>query len=248
MPCGPEILFEYTDLDAKATARRVGSLRATFVSSDNSENNDSDDAANDITPDDRATSATARNDFGYEVYDLGIGQSMNLTDTLSLHLCGIGRYTEIDEHFDVTYTGGDFQVPYRAFETSAYHGGGILVGGELRWLLHNKVSLDFGSNVGTMLGEMTTRAFFPDDEPGVPTDVRFDDTRMTPVLESSVGISINHRLGRRVVTLAGGYDMVHWFNIGDSRNFTDSHIEGKNIHLINDLSLDGAYVRLSVNH
>ncbi|MEM9351808.1 MAG: Lpg1974 family pore-forming outer membrane protein [Planctomycetota bacterium] len=247
---GPEVLFEYTTFDTASSETYVGPLRATFVSSDNSENDDSDNintlGVETITPDDRATSATAEMTFDYEIYDIEMAQSLTLTDTLQLRLSGGGRIASIDSSFNVQYTGGDFQTAFNSFKESAYEGGGITAGGDLVWQLMPSIRLSVGTNVAMMMGTVDTRVFIPDDEPGVPTDVEFSDTRMTPVLTMSAGLDMQRQIGSFLVGVAGGYEMTNWFNLTDTRVFSDSHIEAQNSHLVDDLSLDGAYVRFFV--
>ncbi|MBC8350817.1 MAG: hypothetical protein H8E66_02445 [Planctomycetes bacterium] len=244
---GPEITFRFTDFDQQITERRIGSLRASFISSDNSENNDSDDAVNDITPDDRATSATANYDFSYNAYDLEIAQSLITTEHLTLRMGGTGRVMDLEQGFDVTYTGGDFQVPYRGFETSDYVGGGLLLGTELKWRVTNRLTLGMGAKAGAMFGTFDTRLFLPDDEPGVPTDVRSSERRMSTVLEMNVGLNYRRPWRRFLLTGAAGYEMTQLLDFSDRRVFSDSHIEGQNSHLIGNVSLDGLYARAGVD-
>ena len=248
--CGPEVLFEYTNFDSHLSETYIGSLRSTFVSSDNSENDDSDNintlGVETITPDDRATSASAETTFDYELFDLELAQSLTLTDSLILRLSGGGRIANIDSSFRATYTGGDFQTAFNPFKNSEYNGGGITAGGDLVWSLMPSLRFTVGTNIAMMMGQLETRVFIPDDEPGVPTDVTFDETRMTPVLNMTVGIDFQRRFGSFIVGASGGYEMTNWFNLADSRVFTDSHMEAQNAHLIDDISLDGAYVRFVV--
>ena len=90
------------------------------------------------------------------------------------------------------------------------------------------------------------RAFL-DDEPGVPTDIRFSTTRMTPVIDTGVGVSYQHAFGGHLVSVGAGYEMTNWFNLEDKRVFTDTYMEAQNAHAINDVSLDGAYFRIALN-
>ena len=249
---GPEILFKYTDFDSAVDEAYAGSLRASFISSDNSENDDSDDintlGVETITPEDRATSATARQVFDYQVYDLEIGQSFILSDSLSVRLSGGGRAAVIDSRFDVTYTGGDFSSAFSAFQQSDYSGGGLVLGSDLRWLLTRHLRMDIGANMGMMLGHVSTRTFIPDDEPGVPTDVTFSETRMTPTIEMKVALNYEREIHGITTNLAIGYEFVNWFNLSDTRTFSDSHMEAQNTHLIQDVSLDGLFARVGINY
>lgn len=243
----PELLFSYTEFDTELFDRRIGSLRASFITSDNSENDDSDDAVNDITPDDRATSATARMTFKYDVYDLEIAQALELTKSLTLRVSGGARAAVLNEHFDVTYTGGDFQVPYRAFRDWDYSGAGMFVGGDLNWSATKSFSVNVAAKSGLVLGRYESRHFFPDDEPGVPTDVRHGETRVNPFVEVSAGVQYERPIGHSILTIGAGYEIVNWFNMADNRTFSDSHIEGQNINSVRDLSLDGMYARIALN-
>ncbi len=247
---GPEIMFNYTDFDSNVSDAYAGPIRATFISSDNSENDDSDNinslGVETITPDDRATSVNANFNFDYQTFDLSIGQTLEITDSLNVRVSGGGRATKLDESFNVTYTGGDFQTAYNAFKTTDYQGGGFLLGADLQWHICKWMSLNFDNSLGLILGRIETRTFLPDDEPGVPTDVRYAETRMTPVLEMAMAFNFNKSFGGFDVNFGTGYEMVNWFNMADSRTFTDSHIEAQNAHMIRDLSLDGMFARFTV--
>ncbi len=247
MKQGPELMFQFTDFDTWHSELGLGSHRSVFVSSDNGENNDSDDNVNDVTPDDRATQVLAGKAFDYRVFDVELAQTLVLTDSLSLRLGGGGRAASVDQAFTARYTGGDFQVPFSAFKTGEYRGGGIMAGGDLIWRLLPSLKLSVGSNMGMMMGTVDTRVFIPDDEPGVPTDVTFSETRMTPVLDMNVGINFQRQFGKYWFSVAGGYEMTNWFNLADTRVFTDAYMEAQNAHLIDDISLDGAYFRIALN-
>jgi len=248
---GPELLFRYTDFDSTAAERYVGPLRSTFISSDNSENDDSDNintlGVETITPDDRATAATASLRFRYKTHDLELAQALVLTDTLTLRLSGGGRVVDADQSFRVTYTGGDFQTAFTSFRETEYTGGGLIMGADMRWYVLPSLMLDIGACGGLLAGTMQTRTFIPDDEPGVPTDHRYDETRVTPIVEMSLAITYRKQIYRAIVDASVGYELTNWFNIDDSRVFSDSHMEGQNVHLLNDLTLDGFYGRVSVS-
>jgi hypothetical protein len=224
---GVDITGKFTDFDSSATETRAGSIRSVFVSSDNSENNDSDGAINDITPDDRATGVTATMDFDINTYDLEIGQNLIASDAMTLRVHAAGRFADINQRFGVTYTGGDFQAPFSPFQETDYQGGGLLFGAESRWYVTERFTLNVGLSGGMMIGSVDTRTFIPDDEPGVPTDVSYSETRVTPIIEANVGVNYQRDWGRWKVNMAAGYELSSWFNLADSRVFTDSHMEGK---------------------
>ena len=248
----PELLFTYTEFDTELFDRRIGSLRASFITGDNSENDDSDNintlGVETITPDDRATSASANLTFDYDVYDLELAQSLQLTRSLTMRLSGGARATVMNEHFDVTYTGGDFQVPYRAFRDWDYSGAGMFIGSDLNWRVVRGFSMNLTAKTGLVLGRYESRHFFPDDEPGVPTDVRHGETRVNPFVEVSAGVQYEREIGDALLTIGAGYEIVNWFNMTDSRTFTDSHIEGQNVKSVRDLSLDGMFARIGINY
>jgi len=244
----PELAWSYTGFDSQASEQRFGSLRATFVSSDNSQNNDSDDAVNDITPDDRATSALASYDFNYRVHDVTLGKTIADSKDFALNLTGGARLLNMDHEFRVRYTGGDFQVPYNSFETSDVRGAGLLLGSDLKWKIFPRLSANFGVKGGMVLGDVETRTFFPDDEPGVPTDVRYDESRVMPFVEAGASLTYSHPIGDALFNATVGYEMVNWFNAMDSRIFSDSHMEGQNVHQTGDISMDGAYLRVGLSY
>ena len=129
--------FTYTYFDSFTNERFDGPVRSTFISSDNSENDDSDNintsGVETIFADDRATRAVASLDFDYNTFDWEVAQAVNLTQSLAMRLSGKFRYLNMNQDFRVTYTGGDFQTAFTPFETNAYDGGGIILGSEIRW-------------------------------------------------------------------------------------------------------------------
>lgn len=247
---GPELMFCYTDFDSRTAEVHAGPLRATFVSSDNSENDDSDNintlGVETITPDDRATSASALLQFNYQTYDLELAQSLILADSLTLRISGGGRAADVGQRFNVTYLGGDFQTAFSPFQETEFTGGGLIMGTDLRWYVLPSLTFDMGATGGLLAGTMQTRTFIPDDEPGVPTDVIYDETRLTPIVEMNAAVTYRGQIRRILVDVSAGYQFTNWFNVADSRVFSDSHMEGQNVHLLNDLAIDGFYARLGL--
>lgn len=247
---GPEIVFTMTEFDQTIRETYNGPVRSTFISSDNSENNDSDDintlGVETVFPDDRATQASASYEFSYNAYDLELAQALITSERLSLRLGAVGRVLDMEQAFSVTYTGGDFQTVFSPFETSDYVGGGMLLDADLTWYVTDRLSIDFGSRAGAMLGTFDTRIFIPDDEPGVPTDVIYSERRMTTVVEMNAGMTYRRYFGRFLVSGSAGYEMIQLLGFSDHRAFTDSFQEGQNSHLLGNISLDGLYARASV--
>lgn len=247
---GPEMRFRYFNLISEDMFTYAGVLRSTIVSADNSENDDSDNintlGVETVTPDDRATGAVAENEFSLFNYDIEFAQSFQPSEYLTIGVNSAIRIADLDTRHQVTYTGGDFQTPFTSFQTSAVDGAGIILGGDLTWKLTRHLSLNFGTNAGALLGRVQTRTFIPDDEPGVPTDVTYDETRLIPLIESRVSLQTQANLRQSKLEFAGGYEFVNMFNVADQRVFTDAHIEGQNAHLIGDISLDGFFTRITV--
>ncbi|NNL65635.1 MAG: hypothetical protein HKP30_05290 [Myxococcales bacterium] len=245
---GPDFKFTYTGFHDDASDSRIGSLRSVFVSADNAENDDSDNintlGVETVTPDDRATSATALASFDYDVFDLEMGQWFQLNESIAARLGGGARAAVIDSNFQVTYTGGDFQVPFRPFRESEFKGGGGFLSSGLLWNVWRGLAVDVKGKAGLALGRMKTRTFIPDDEPGVPTDVSFSDTRMLPFTEVGVSLSYEQALPWFVLAGSFGYEFVNWFNLSEERQFTDTNMEGMNSNLIGDIGIDGLFVRL----
>ncbi len=247
---GPEISFGFLNLVTTDTVLRAGPIRATVVSGDNSENDDSDNintlGVETITPDDRATSAEPLFEFSMRNYDFELAQTFDLSNALTARLSSTIRITDIDTLKQVTYRGGDFQTAFQPFQTSAFDGAGAVLGGEMSWNLARWLSFNFSTNGGALLGRVQTRTFIPDDEPGVPTDVTYDETRLIPLIETRVWLMTRAQIGRLNFEFGGGYEFANLFNVADQRVFTDSHIEGQNAHIIGDLSLDGFFGRIAV--
>lgn len=247
---GPEITFTYTDFHQSLRETFAGPVRSTFISSDNSENDDSDNintlGVETIFPDDRATSAVASYTFSYDVFDVEIGQALITSEHLTFRVGGVGRVIDMDQSFAVTYTGGDFQTAFSPFETNEYVGGGILLRTDLNWRVTDRLTIDVGGKAGAMLGTFDTRIFIPDDEPGVPTDVTYSERRMTTVVEVNAGLTYRRHVGRFLLTGSAGYEMTQLLDFNDHRVFSDSHQEGQNSHLLGNISLDGLYARAGV--
>ena len=243
--------FTYTYFDSFTNERFDGPVRSTFISSDNSENDDSDNintsGVETIFADDRATRAVASLDFDYNTFDWEVAQAVNLTQSLAMRLSGKFRYLNMNQDFRVTYTGGDFQTAFTPFETNAYDGGGIILGSEIRWYLTNSLSIRMAGNGGMMMGVSRTRIFIPDDEPGVPTDVRNTETVVSPMMDITAAVNYTRQVGSYELNFGAGIEMSHYFNLVDGRTFSDSHQEGQNVHQLKDLSLGGAFIRFGVN-
>lgn len=239
---GQELRVRFTSFDSQNSESRAGSIRSVFITADNAENNDSDDPVNDVTPDDRATNASAALDFDYSVIDIEVAQAFEVADALTLRLSGGLRSSSIDSRFDVTYTGGDFQTAFSPIQVTEYESEGLMLGSALDWRVSKNLKFTLAGAGGLMLGEIETRTFIPDDEPGVPTDVRFREDRIAPVMEMALGLDYRFSPGDWDLNFAVGYELTNWFNISESRVFTDAHMEAQNAHVINDLSLGGAYL------
>ncbi len=248
----PEFGWTYTGFDSTAGETYVGPGRATFVSSDNSENDDSDNintlGVETITPDDRFTRAVASYDFNYRVHDVTLGKTIADSESFALNLTGGARYLDMDHDFRVTYSGGDFQTAFTSFETSDVRGAGLLLGSDLKWKIFPRLSANFGVKGGMVLGDIETQTFIPDDEPGVPTNVRYEERRVLPFIEAGASLTYSHPIGGVLFNATVGYEMVNWFNAMDSRTFTDSHMEAQNIHQTGDISMDGAYLRVGLSY
>ena len=170
-----------------------------------------------------------------------------MSDVLKIRLSSAVRIGEVDSRQDAIYRGGDFQTVFNAFQESTFDGAGPVLGGQMNWSLTRWLSLNFGANAGALLGTMRTRTFIPDDEPGVPTDVTYEEARLAPLLESRVWLSCCRQVGQFQVNFGGGYEFANLFNVADQRVFSDSHMEGQNAHLVGDVGLDGLFGRFSIS-
>ena len=245
---GPVVSFRHLNFFSNASESVAGALRATVVSSDNNENNDSDNTSGTetVTPDDRATSVDALHDFSLRTFDIELAQAFNVSDALDVKVNSAIRIADVDSYQEVTYRGGDFQTAFTPFQESFFDGAGVVLGGQMTWKFSNWLSLQYGLSGGALLGRMQTRTFIPDDEPGVPTDLTYSETRLTPLIETRVALMFHRQIGRFHVDLGGGYEFANMFNLADQRVFTDSHIEAQNAHLVGDLSMDGFFTRVTI--
>lgn len=244
----PEFLVTYTTFKTEQDDSYIGSLRASFITADNTEDNDTDNGTNDITPDDLATSANASFDFDLSTLDFQLAQTFSLTRTLDMRFAAIARIASMDEEFRVTYNGGDFGAAYTAFRNWDYSGAGLMLGTQMDWKLTNRLSLNVGGRGGALLGRRESRYFFPDDEVGLPTDVRHNTTRLTPVIEMAAMLNYSRDFCGWSFNMGAGYEFTNYFNMADDRLFTDSHQEAMNVNSVRDLSLDGFVARISMNY
>lgn len=247
----PEFLIRYTNFGTEAleTTNAVGRIRSTFITSQNNENDDDEDAINDASPEDLADSATASHDFDYEVLDAEIAQSFALTRTMNLRLSAIGRFAMIDDEFRVTYAGGDFANPFTAFRNWDYQGGGLLLGSQLDWALTERLGLQFSGRAGMLMGRQEFQYFNPDDDRvSGTTDVVYNTTKVTPIIEMTAMVNYTRDFGRFDLNVGGGYEFSNWFNMAEDRVFSDAYQEGQNNKHVRDLTLDGLVGRVSINY
>lgn len=259
---GPEIYMTYTRFSNDIT-RTTGPGRSTIISSDNAINTDADMDngilvfPENVTPEDLYASAIGTYRFRYHSGDLFIGQNLIMTDNLTLRLQGGARYMQMNELKQVTYNGGDFLAPLTATHNGEFDGAGLIVGSMMRWNLLPSVRFNIGINAGTLIGSNRTRTIIPDSPDAslfpihiltTPTDVSARETRLIPVVELMAGLDFRKQIGRNIWTTSVGYDFTNYFNLSDTRVFSDAFQEGQNSHILNAITLDGLYARFGINY
>jgi len=245
---GMEFLATYTNWDNFTTETSTGNLRATSVSAQNADDDDADNNSGN-TADDFATRATAELAFDYETIDCVMAQNLIMSNFLTLRLKAGGRYAKVDSMYHVTYEGGDFNGPTGSLMETDFEGGGFLMGLESRWMLNPYWSFDVGATGVMMMGEVKTRSFYLDDDDAAgDTNVSYRETRVTPVFEAAAAVRYRRPLYGMELTFSAGYEMVHWFNLAETRNFTNAHQESNNTHLLQDFTLDGLFARAGINY
>lgn len=262
---GPEIIGGYTRFNNIVNATR-GAGRATLISSDNGVNTDADMDVDtntggnalpqNVTPQDFYDSVAARYQFKYQTLDLALAQNLKMTDSLTLRVSGGGRGLFLNELREATYTGNDFLVPLTSSQKNAFNGGGLLSGLETRWDLTKCLRFNVGSNLGLLLGRSRSTTIIPDSPETTtrpvhnlttPTNLAIRSSRIVPMLELNLGMDYVRCFKKTTFNIGAGYQMVNYFNVSDTRTFSDAFQEGQNSNSINSISLDGLYVRTGFN-
>lgn len=227
---GWEISFRYTSFETSANAFAAdvgGNLWATRAHPDRGE---------------EADTADAFGDFDYDVFDIEVQRWVMVRRNTALGIMGGFRWADIDQDFRVDYDGRDFdQTVFR--NPVEMNGFGIRLGGEGHWRITDCFSL-FGRAAGTVMqGDFTSRLvetnFAGTD---LVVDVTDEFTNTLTAIELAAGISWH----RGPFSIAGGYEMIDWSNLGERATFSSATHEGAYDPSSVDVLLEGFFVRGAV--
>ena len=183
--------------------------------------------------------ATAEAALSYNVFDLEMGRRVSLGEALSLRPFGGLRFAEIDQTFNVQYNGGDANQDLVSNHLK-YDGGGVRAGAQIDWML-----LDHWSVYGRAAGSLMTGDYnatvteYNNNGATALTNVNQSFRKITPVAEMAFGVSYQSEHLR----LSLGYEITNWFNLVDTPSFVDDVQQGKFLHNVSDLGVDGLAVK-----
>ena len=230
-PSGWELAFHYTYFhsnDAETTAPRDGVIPTRIHPFD-------DDPT-------VADSASANASIDMDVLDFEVGRWFHPNCWAAFRVFGGFRWAIIDQDFNVTYSGGDFEeYDNQTVSTpSKMDGYGLRIGGEGHWKLGRGWSL-FGRSAGSVLGgQFENRYLERDDTFGLLTDIRDHVTQAVPVMEVAMGLG--YRKGTWEFAL--GYELATWFNMADRFSLTNAGLaSAPSSDNTSDLLIDGLFLQ-----
>jgi hypothetical protein len=193
---------------------------------------------------DEVASAFAATSFNYNVYDLEVGHTFTSGPSFSVRVFAGSRSARIDQNFNALYDG---LTANKDFVTSRvqFDGHGARVGAEGFWESHSGLGLYGRASAALVLGDFKSHlAELNNAGTTVLVDVtdRFD--KVIPVLELGFGATWRYR-GLRI---SAGYEYTNWFGLSDLPDFVDDFHQGKLVHRISDLSIDGLTVRAELRY
>lgn len=191
-----------------------------------------------------AANAAADAALSYNVFDLEVGRSLNVGETLAVRPFGGLRFARIDQNFTVLYNGGDAN-----FDTVGsrlrFDGGGLRAGGQLDWRILEHFSL-YGRAAGSLMVGDSRVAQTEVNNAGATTltDVSQSFRKITPVLELAAGVAYQ----RGNVRLSLGYEVTNWFSLIDTPVFVNDVHQGKFLGTVSDLGVDGFAARVEFKY
>jgi len=227
---GWELAAGYTYFATSATATAAesagGNMWATRIHP-----NDNEEAA----------TADAARWFDYNVFDLEARSPWLRSCPVAVQWFGGLRWADVEQDFQVTYDGYDFDDGVYSNRTNmtAF---GLRLGAESQWRWSANWAL-FGSAAGSILYGRFHTQLLETNVSGADTivDVRDDYRQAVPVLDAAVGVAWN----RGPLQIRGGYEMANWFNLADRSMFPDDVHEGAYTPLAEDVLLEGFFLRLA---
>ena len=191
-----------------------------------------------------ANKAFADATLSYNVYDLEIGRSADVSQHLAVRPFGGIRFADINQNFAVVYDGADANRDMVGSRIK-FDGAGLRAGGQADWKVLDHVSI-YGRAAGSlMVGDFGVQQREFNNGGTTPlTNVGESFRMITPVLEMAVGVSYHTEHFR----LSLGYEVTNWFNMIDTPNFVDDVHQGKYQRNVSDLGIDGLAVRAELTY
>ena len=191
-----------------------------------------------------ANTANADATLSYNVYDLEVGRSVDISQRFAVRPFGGLRFADIGQNFNVVYNGADANRDIVDSRVN-FHGGGLRAGGQVDWKVLDHLSV-YGRGAGSlMVGDFDVNQTEFNNNGTTPlTNVHESFRKITPVLEMGVGVSYHTEHFR--VSL--GYEVTNWFNLVDTPSFVNDVHQGKYQRNVSDLGVDGLAVKAEVTY
>ncbi len=221
---GWDVCFTYTNLHSRGDDQVTGVIRAT--ASHPAFNID-------------AAQAAANASLEYDVFDLELGRSFMVDETLRLRVSGGVRGARMQEAFQIAYQGGDFTNGL-VVDSTDFDALGLRIAAEAQWDICYGWGLFGRAGTSLLTGQFETR-LLEADAVGLIVDVRDNAKRAVPVLDLAFGFSWQGCHWK----LESGYDFTNWFNMLGRPVFHDDLHVGSFSRRQGNLGLDGFFVRLA---
>lgn len=230
---GWELAAGYTYFATSATASAVAPAGGNMFAT-RSHPNDNEEAE----------TADAAASFDYDVFDLETRSPWLQSCPVAVQWFGGLRWATVDQDFQATYDGEDFDNGV-CRQSTGMTGFGLRLGAESQWRWNANWGL-FGSAAGSVLYGRFHSHMRETNVDGADTvvDVRDDYGQAVPVIEAAVGVAWN----RGPVEIRGGYEIANWFNLADRSMFPDSVHEGAYAPSSGDVLLEGLFLRFAYVH
>ncbi len=189
-------------------------------------------------------SANADASLSYNVYDLEIGRTMDVSPHFSFRPFGGLRFADINQDFGVLYDGGDANRDI-VDSRIKFNGAGVRLGGQADWKVLEHLSLYGRAGGSLMIGDFNVSQIELNNNGATPlTNVNESYRKVVPVLEMGVGVAYHTDHFR----ISVGYELTNWFNLIDTPSFVDDVQQGKYQRNVSDLGVDGLAVKAEVTY
>jgi hypothetical protein len=197
-----------------------------------------------------AESATARSEFRYKSVDAEVGENLAVGESLDLRLFGGLRFTDMNEHFEAFYYGGDFPTldedGARANHDFGFWGVGPRVGAGGRVGLPWGFHLFGQAGVSILVGEQESEVQFqqPPEVETIAFVHRDYGVRVIPAVDMRAGLGWARALGEwGSVFIDGGYEFQNYFGAVEVLSFGPEEAPGAVGASSGDLGIDGFFFR-----